>query len=74
VRTTLDLDEDVLDAARELARARRTSLGSVISALARAGLQPSSVEVIEGLPVIRARSGTQVITSGMVQRAVDDDG
>ena len=74
MRTTLDLDDDILDAARELARARGTSIGSVISALARAGLQPTSVEVVEGLPLIRARPGGQVITSEMVRRAVDDDG
>ena len=38
VRTTLQLDDDVLAAARVLARQRRTSLGAVISALARRGL------------------------------------
>jgi hypothetical protein len=73
VRTTLELDDDVLDAARELARVRRQSLGAVISALARAGLAPTSVEVIDGLPVIRARPGQTVITSEMVRRALDDD-
>ncbi|WP_216908047.1 CopG family transcriptional regulator [Synechococcus sp. CCY 0621] len=38
MRTTLQLDDDVLAAARVLARQRRTSLGAVISALARQGL------------------------------------
>ncbi|WP_255011925.1 CopG family transcriptional regulator [Cyanobium sp. Cruz-8D1] len=38
MRTTLQLDHDVLAAARVLARQRRTSLGAVISALARQGL------------------------------------
>ncbi len=38
MRTTLRLDEDVLAAARVLARQQRTSLGAVISALARQGL------------------------------------
>ncbi len=40
VRTTLDLDEDAVSAARELAGAERGSLGSVISELARRGLTP----------------------------------
>lgn len=38
VRTTLQLDDDVLAAARVLARQQRSSLGAVISALARRGL------------------------------------
>ena len=38
MRTTLQLDDDVLAAARVLARQRHTSLGAVISALARQAL------------------------------------
>ena len=44
MRTTLQLDDDVLAAARTLARQQRISLGAVISALARQGLlAPASV-------------------------------
>jgi 3-oxoacyl-ACP reductase-like protein len=39
VRTTLDIDEDVLQAAREHAARERKSLGTVISALARDSLR-----------------------------------
>jgi hypothetical protein len=35
VRTTLDLDDDVLQAARELAALRGQTIGAVVSALAR---------------------------------------
>lgn len=38
MRTTVDLDSDVLSAARELARRRRQSLGRVLSDLARTAL------------------------------------
>jgi len=38
MRTTLQLDDDVLAAARVLARQQRTSLGAVISELARQAL------------------------------------
>ena len=38
MRTTLDLDETVLAAARALARSRRCSLGAAVSELARRGL------------------------------------
>jgi hypothetical protein len=39
MRTTLDIDEDVLLAAREHAARERRSLGAVISALARESLR-----------------------------------
>jgi hypothetical protein len=38
MRTTLQLDDDVLAAARVLARQKRTSLGAVISSLVRQAL------------------------------------
>jgi hypothetical protein len=38
MRTTLDLDDDVLRAAREIARNERTTAGKVISRLARRAL------------------------------------
>lgn len=44
MRTTLDIDEDVLLAAREHAQRERKSLGAVISELARDSLRrPSQV-------------------------------
>lgn len=41
MRTTLALDDDVLAAARAMARTSRRSLGSVVSDLARRGLRPA---------------------------------
>ena len=73
MRTTLDLDDDVLSAARELARNRNASIGAVISELARAGMRPSSIQIIDGLPVIRARPDSTIITSDMVSRALNDE-
>ncbi len=40
MRTTLDVDDDLLSVARALARNEGRSLGRVISDLARAGLRP----------------------------------
>jgi hypothetical protein len=73
VRTTLDLDDDVVGAARELAAGERRSLGSVISELARRGLTPARIETAEGLPVIRVPAGTPPLTPEMVRRAIDED-
>jgi hypothetical protein len=73
MRTTLDLDDDVIAAARELAASERRSLGAVISELARRGLTPARVETVEGLPVIHVPPGTPPITPEMVRRALDED-
>jgi hypothetical protein len=73
VRTTLDIDDDVVTAARELAAGQRRSLGSVISELARRGLTPGQVESGDDLPVIRVPAGTAPITPEMVRRALDED-
>lgn len=72
MRTTLDLDEDVVAAARELAAGGRRSLGSVISELARRGLTPARVEADGELPVIKVPAGTPAITPEMVRRALDE--
>lgn len=42
MRTTLQLDEDVLAAARALAAQQGRTLGEVVSALARKGLAPAA--------------------------------
>ncbi|MBU9767314.1 antitoxin [Mycobacterium sp. TNTM28] len=73
MRTTLDLDDDVVAAARELAASERRSLGAVISELARRGLTPAQVEIDGELPVIRVPAGTAPITPQMVRRALDED-
>ena len=43
MRTTLDIDDDVLQAAREHAARERKSLGAVVSALARESLRRPAV-------------------------------
>jgi hypothetical protein len=73
VRTTLNLDDDVVAAARELAAGEKRSLGSVISELARRGLTPARVDSNGDLPVIRVPPGTPPITPEMVRRALDED-
>lgn len=73
MRTTLDIDDDVVAAARELAGEERRSLGSVISELARRGLTPAKVDVSGDLPVISVPDGTPPITPEMVRRALDEN-
>lgn len=73
MRTTLDIDDDVMAAARELAAVERRSLGAVVSELARRGLTPARVAVDAGFPVVRVPAGTAPITPEMVRRALDED-
>jgi hypothetical protein len=73
MRTTLDLDKDILEAARELAAAQHRSLGWMISELARRGLTPARIDAEGDLPVIRVPAGTPPITPEMVRRALDEE-
>jgi hypothetical protein len=57
MRTTLDLDEDVLVAAKELAAARGTTAGRILSELARKALTPSkTARVRNGVPLLPRRA------------------
>jgi hypothetical protein len=56
MRTTLDIDDDVLNAAKELALVQRTTAGRVISELVRKALQPTgSARVRNGVPLLPRR-------------------
>ena len=75
VRTTLDIDDDVLQAARELAENRRKTMGQVLSDLARQALAPSGGRraVRNGVPLIaRRRGGSPKPTMELVNRLRDE--
>jgi hypothetical protein len=73
MRTTLVIEDDVLEAARSLAEAEGKSVGEVISTLARRGLAPQPQEAIEGgFPVFSVTPGAKPITLEMVQRALEE--
>jgi hypothetical protein len=57
MRTTLRLDLDVLQAARELAEVNGLTIGQVVSALARKGLEvpPDPPRVRNGVPLLAHR-------------------
>jgi hypothetical protein len=75
VRTTVDIDEDVLQAAREIAINRGTTMGKVISELFRKGLRPKPwVKVRNGVPLLGPRDPNDpILTCEFVNRLRDEE-
>jgi len=73
-RTTLDIDPDVLQAAKELAEHRGTTAGKVLSELARKALAPKSrAAVRNGVPLLPRRpAGSPRPTLALVNRLRDE--
>lgn len=70
MRTTLDLGDDVLAAARAIAGERDISLGAAVSLLARRGLEPRIAT--DGLPTFTVSAAAPTLTPAQVARALDD--
>jgi hypothetical protein len=73
VRTTLNIDEDVLQAARVLAAARRQHLGRVMSDLARRGLtaRADGISPEDAFPVFSVDADAPMITPDMVSGTLE---
>jgi len=70
MRTTLDLADDVLAAARALSSESGVSLGAAVTELARRGL---SLRVVDsGFPTFDVSSDTPAMTPDMVKAALDE--
>ncbi|MCC6870381.1 MAG: CopG family transcriptional regulator [Burkholderiales bacterium] len=79
MRTTLDIDDDVLLAAKERVRRERTTAGQVISALARSALTdtppPFTLTKTEAFHGFRPfTEGRNVVTNEHVNKLREDDG
>ena len=76
MRTTLDIDDDILQAAKEIAAAEGRTAGKVLSDLARKGLAPArqKVRVRNGVPLLPPRApGEPKLTMKFVNELRDDD-
>lgn len=78
MRTTLDIDDDVLQAAKERARREHTTAGKMLSTLAREALTRTPTrsgvkepKVVYGLKPIASRGG--IITNDIVGKLREDD-
>ena len=76
VRTTLDIDDDVLMAAKSLASSRATTAGKVLSELAREALRPKEpLTKRNGVPLFPfpAKPDGKLVTMELVNRLRDED-
>lgn len=71
MRTTLNIDDDVLRAVKELARLRGNTAGGILSELARHELErerpPAEMAVRNGVPLLPARAGVGIVTPEAVR-------
>ena len=75
MRTTLTLDDDVLDAARRISEARGVSIGTVVSALARRGLAPEAPSAVRnGIQLFPVRKDAGVVTPELIKELLEENG
>lgn len=73
MRTTLTLEDDVIEMARRHARRRRITLGKAVSDLIRKGVRRPLVTVEgNGLKVARLAEGSPAIKSEQVVKLLDE--
>jgi hypothetical protein len=72
MRTTLDLDDDVLAYAREKAKSQATTIGKVISEAVRKQANSAPVEKNRPYPVIPKRSNGPIITASYIRKLIDE--
>ncbi len=74
MRTTLNIDNDLLALARTLARQQKSTTGAVISELAKEALSSKrEIQMIKGVPVFgKPRKGVKV-TLDLVNKLRDEE-
>ena len=80
MRTTLDIDDDVLQAAKELARTEKKTAGKVLSELVRKGLAaPADQGVMTTASGLETKNGWYllprrgvIVTNEMVERILEE--
>ena len=72
MRTTLEIDDDVLLAVKQLSRQRHETAGRLLSALARQALTPRvKGRERNGVPLFAVKPGAGVVTMDLVNRLRD---
>jgi hypothetical protein len=74
MRTTLDLDDDILQAVKELGQLQRKTAGQILSELARKALEPDpTIRIRNGVPLLPHRPGAPRMTVEDVERLLDEE-
>jgi len=73
MRTTLDLDEDLVEIARQLAAQRGVTMGQIVSALARQALEPKRPrKTRNGVPLFVPKRGARKPGLALVNKLRDE--
>ena len=75
MRTTLEIEDEILLTVKAIAQQRKTTAGDVVSSLLRESLAPKNfkVEYRNGVPLLPRRPHGPVVTAEMVDRLADED-
>ncbi len=74
MRTTLNIDDEILEAAKSIAGERNLTVGAVLSELARRGLQPAGQvgRKRKRFPVFEVSPDSSILTLDRVKRHEDE--
>ena len=75
MRTTIDIDDEILLTVKQIAGQKNMTAGRVISGLLRESLQPKSfqLEYRNGIPVLPRIPNGPVVTTELVNRLLNED-
>jgi len=74
MRTTLNLDDDVLELLKEYAESRSVALGRAASELVRRGLAaPVQTRMVNGFHVVVLPENSSKVTSEKVKQLLEDE-
>jgi len=75
MRTTLEIEDEILLTVKAIAQQRKTTAGDVVSSLLRESLAPKDfkVEYRNGVPLLPRRPHGPVVTAEMIDRLADED-
>ena len=77
MRTTLDIDDDLIIAVKELAKREKTTIGKVVSRLILESLasdtkKPRKITYRNGIPILPSRG--VIVTNELIDQIRDEEG